>query len=300
MQILPSLKPNDIVDLIAPASRCTEQRLLEIKELLTSWQLHCRMSDSIFGDDLLCANSDAQRLQHLRYALQNPESKAVICVRGGYGSMRLIPALKALQPPTEAKLFIGMSDITALNLFLLQKWQWPVIHAGLAPDKFSSESLNAVKSLLFAESSNIQFKGRALNQAAQKKLQLEAIMSGGNLCLLQTSIGTDWQLDAAHKIIFIEEVGERGYRVDRMLEHLHQAGLFAKAAAIVFGDFLGGEEPNGSSLIQSVLERFAKTCPFPVIQIQGVGHGYTNLPLIFGTTTILSLGDDITLNCATN
>lgn len=294
---LPLLKAGDQIEIIAPASRCPAEFLTGLKNLLTSWQLHCIVNDHIFGKDLLCANSDQMRFESLKNALQNPDTKAIICARGGYGSMRLIPKLAHILQPTAPKLFIGMSDITALNLFLQQQWKWPVVHGMLAPDKFSSESTARLKSLILGEVEQISFRGEALNIAAKTPSIIESTLIGGNLSLIQTSIGTLWQMNGQKKIIFIEEIGERGYRVDRMLEHLHQSGMFMDVAAILLGDFTGGNESDGSSLINPVLERFAHSCDIPVIRVQGIGHDHINYPLPLGTKVHLSLGDEIKLTC---
>lgn len=295
---LPTLKAGDTVEIIAPAARCSRELLTSIKDLVSSWQLNCIIDEHIFGDDLLCANQDAMRFQMLKDALLNPASHAVICARGGYGSMRLIPALSQVTPPPAPKLFIGMSDITALHLFLMQKWHWPVVHGALATDKFSPESIAAVKALLFAEEKQHIFHGVPLNAAAEENRLLQSSLTGGNLCLAQTSIGTDWQIQARGRLILLEEIGERGYRVDRMLQHLHQAGVLQEAAGIVFGDFFGGEEPDGSTIISPVLTQFAQSLSIPVVKIKGVGHGYVNFPLPLGRPATLKLGQQIELVCS--
>lgn len=291
-----SLNSGDVVELIAPASRCSDNELAEIKALIESWGLVCLINETIFGQDLLCANSDALRFKLLEKALLNPNTKAIICVRGGYGSMRLIPKLEQMSKPQSPKLFVGMSDITALHLFFQQHWGWPTIHASASPAKCSSESLASLKAILFGESESIVFKGlKALNQKAQAKQIISSIITGGNLCLLQTSLGTTWELDANNKILLIEEIGERAYKVDRMLEQLHQAKRFEGVQAIIFADFLTGLEPDGSSLIQPVLERFAQSCDFPVLQLTGIGHGFINYPIFLGKQARLQFGDDIIL-----
>jgi len=297
MQKLPLLKVGDSVELIAPASRCKAEELMGVKELLTSWQFNCIINKDIFGDDLLCANTDALRFQSLKNALENPKTKAVICVRGGYGSLRLIPQLAAIKPPRFPKLFVGMSDITALNLYLEQVWRWPTLHGAPALDKFSPESMTALKSMLLGEINPITFSGKPLNKLAENNHHIETTITGGNLCLVQTSIGTLWQIDGRRKIIFLEEIGERGYRIDRMLEHCRQANIFKDAAAILLGDFIEGKEPNGTSLIEPVLKRFAESCDIPVVQIEGLGHGYTSFPIPLGTKTILELGEKIHCRC---
>lgn len=297
MQKLLHLKPGDYVEIIAPASRCTEQRIIDLKELIHSWQLECILDKDIFGDDILCANSDEKRFKFLSHALLNPKTKAIICVRGGYGSMRLIPALSKITPPATAKILVGMSDMTALHLYLQQHWQWPTIHGAAAIDKFSMESINTLKSLLFGEIKQVEFAGIPLNLSAEKNHLIESSVTGGNLTLVQTSIGTIWQLDGRNKIIFLEEVGERGFRVDRMLEHLQQATIFKDAAAIVFGDFINCLEPNGSSLIKPIVRRFAENINIPVVQIEGIGHGPTNFPMALGTEAKLQLGYQTKLIC---
>ena len=290
MMHYPLLHPGDTVELIAPAARCSDEQLSSIKELLISWGLNCIVDPALFGKDLLCANSDVNRFTLLKNALYRPETKAIICVRGGYGSLRLIPELAQLSQPSQSKLLIGMSDITALNLYLMQQWQWPILHAALALDKFSPESIAAVKYFLFNRPSQVQLHGYPLNKAAQKSGMIQAALTGGNLCMVQTSIGTIWQMNAKNKIIFLEEINERGYRIDRMLVHLQQAGLFHDIAAIIFGDFIQGFEPNGSSLIDPVLARFAENCSIPVVQIKGLGHGPTNFPIPLGMESTLKLG----------
>ncbi|HSW93485.1 MAG TPA: LD-carboxypeptidase [Gammaproteobacteria bacterium] len=295
MKKYPLLNKGDSVEVIAPASRCSDQHLTELKALLTSWDLNCIVSPAIFGDDLLCANTDEMRLHLLKNALFNPDTKAVICARGGYGCMRLMPDISQWTPPKTPKLFVGMSDITTLNSYLQQAWQWPVIHGALAIDKFSAESIAALKALLFGETEQIKFLAHPLNAAAKENRSIRAPVTGGNLCLVQASLSTTWQLDGRNKIILLEEINERGYRIDRMLEQLQQAGIFKHAAAILFGDFLEGKEPDGTSLVQPVLERFASASSIPVIQVSGIGHGYTNFPVPLGIPADLHLGKNAKL-----
>lgn len=291
-----TLKPGDTVEIIAPASRCKETNLHALRDLLCSWQLKCHVDETIFGDDLLCANSDSKRFELLKAALQNPENKAIICVRGGYGSMRLIPELQSLSLPSTAKLLVGMSDNTALSLFLNQTWQWPTLHASLAVTTLTQESISLLKQALFDEASSVNLQGMSLNSPAKNLQTIQAPIIGGNLTLVQASVGTSWQLQAKDKIVLLEEIGERGYRVDRLLEHLQQAGIFSEAKAILFGDFLGGEEPNGRSLLPAVLRRFAENCSFPVVHIPGIGHGTTNAPVPMGVMMALELGDSVRLS----
>lgn len=284
------LQTNDAVEIIAPASHCSLKELQELKGLLESWGLQCLVAEDIFGEDLLCAHNDKKRFEHLYQALINPTTKALICARGGYGSMRLIPYLQDMPIPRKVKIMVGMSDITALHLYIQQEWKWPSLHGALAPSRFSTVSIQAHRQLLFNQDP-LDFSAiLPLNAAARVEKKIKAPIIGGNLTLIQTSLGTLWQIQAKEKIILIEEINERAYRVDRMLEQLWQANIFEGAAAILFADFLGGEEPNKTSLILPVLKRFAEKCPIPVVKMQGVGHGSINYPLPLGIPILLTLG----------
>lgn len=295
MSPFPTLQAGDVVEIIAPASRSSLLQLQALSDLLFSWNLHCVVAPDLFGDDLLCANSDEARLRLLKQALLRPESKALICLRGGYGSMRLIPALSQMQMPATPKLLVGMSDITALHLFWGQVWGWPSIHASANQDKCLPACIEQLRCLLFADSPSLHLTARPLNAKAAESFTLESSIIGGNLSLVQCSIGSSWQMQGKNKVIFLEDVGERGYRIDRMLEHLNQAGLFKDAAAILLGDFSEGEEPDGSSLVASVLKRFADTCRCPVIQIPNVGHGLNNTPFPFGRLVRIKGGEVVDL-----
>jgi muramoyltetrapeptide carboxypeptidase len=302
MSKIPVLKLGDQVELIAPASRCKLERLEQMRELLMSWGLKCLIRSEIFSDDLLCANSDENRAKFLYEALTNAENKAVISVRGGYGSMRLFSYLPKKFPAIcQDKLFIAMSDVTALNLHFLQKQQIPVIHGSLAPDILTMESLNVYRALLFGDVNEISFPAIPVNKAAQfLQGKVETYLVGGNLTLVHTSIGTAWEIEGKGKLIFLEEVNERGYRIDRMLDHLKQSGVLDNIIGIILGDFILGMEPNGTSLIQPVLERFANSLEVPVFRIHGVGHGSTNLPLPLGTKATLNKKEHFSLVISRN
>lgn len=277
------LQAGDIIDIVAPASRWVDGELQQIQDLLQAWGLKARIPDNVYGNDLLCANSDEQRFLQLSNALADKSSAAVWCLRGGYGVTRLIPQLLQIAPPPQTKLFIGLSDITALHIFLQDKWGWQTLHAPsasqIAAQKIVPEDIAAFKQLIFGQQRQLTYPLVALNKI---RADVTAPITGGNLTLVQASIGTPWQIDAADKILFLEEVNERGYRIDRMLVHLTQAGILHKVKAILFGDFIGGLEPDGSSLIAPVLSRFAQQQQVPVYQCPGIGHDSKSAPLPFG------------------
>lgn len=242
----------------------------------------------LLGPDLLCANDDTIRLTHLKQALTHPSVDIIWLVNGGYGLTRLISALFTLPRPSKKKLFIGFSDGTALHVFLNQIWNWPTVHGACAVHLAKQRvSLHTIEATLHIVREGIERYTapplKPFNQSAHGISSLSGTVIGGNICLLECSLGTNWHLNAKDRILFLEEVGERGYRVDRMLVHLQQARAFEGVKAILLGDFTKGTEPDGTSLVESVLQRFARNINIPVFRLPGCGHGEDNIPLPFNT-----------------
>lgn len=290
------LKRGDLVEIIAPGSSCKPEGLQGGLKFLETWGLTPKLPHKIFAPDVICSNTDENRFDHLREALLADDSRAVWCVRGGYGSNRLVPELAKLKKPKgPPKLFIGYSDITTLHTFLNKQWGWPTIHGPMI-DRIGRglilpKELKELHELFFGERDSITFKGlKPMNAAAKKAGTVKGAVTGGNLMTLQSSIGTKAPWDSKGQIIFIEEIDERGYRVDRMLEQLHQSGHFAKAKAIVFGEFVGGKEADGTNRIPAVLKRFADSLSIPVLSEVEAGHGDMQRPVPFGTSAKLTLG----------
>ncbi|HND86039.1 MAG TPA: LD-carboxypeptidase, partial [Pseudobdellovibrionaceae bacterium] len=220
---------------------------------------------------------DDFRAHDLIKALVNPEISAVWCLRGGWGSQRLLPALAKVSQPQIAKFFIGLSDITSLHVFLNQHWGWQTLHGpvlermgkGVPP---ASEKL--ILQILKGETTKWScHRLKPLNLAA-KDQQIKGKIVGGNLTVLQTGIGTDWQVNPAGKILFIEDVHERGYRIDRMLTQFEQSGLLKKCEGILLGDFTLSEEPgNKPSLLPKVWKSWASQLKIPIWSGVPSGHG---------------------------
>jgi muramoyltetrapeptide carboxypeptidase len=284
------LQPGAIVDLIAPAGRCATEALAKVDALLRHWQLIPRRSPKLLGEDLLCANNDAERFNQLKQALCNTDSSAVWCLRGGYGCTRLIPNLLTMPPPTLNKLFIGFSDITTLHLFLQQHWCWQTLHGPsanqVAQGHIDDHSIDELKQLIFGQLPQLTFELNPLNtvhslpSTHQTNEAFATTLTGGTLTLVQASLGTSWQIETKNKILFLEEVNEAPYRVDRMLQHLQQSTCLSELTALIFGDFI--TIANQQPLMDAVLQRFAQTLPIPVFSCPGIGHGKTNRSLVFG------------------
>ncbi|MGH8226722.1 MAG: S66 peptidase family protein [Steroidobacteraceae bacterium] len=299
----PLLRRGDIVDVVAPGFRCAPERLAAGLAFLRGLGLEPRVPRHLFGKDLLCANSDAARLAHLKRALEAPDSRCIWCVRGGYGAIRFIENLAKLAPPRRRKLFIGYSDATTLHYLFNQHWRWPSLHGplldGLGSGTLPATEIEELKGVLFGRLPCVRFEGLTpLNAAAKRSALVKSKVFGGNLTVLQTILGTALQREP-RQILVLEDVGERGYRIDRTLQHLAQAGALRGVRAVVLGAFIGGQESDGRTLVPEVLRRFAREQRFPVLSGMAVGHGEHQRPIFFGTSAELRCGASPRLSIAT-
>jgi len=289
------LSPGDVVDIIAPASYSPQEKFQDGIDWLKHIGLNPRVPNDIIKPDLFFAAPLDIQFKHLKDALYS-DSKAIWCLRGGYGSMRLIPHLLKIKPPKRPKLFIGFSDITSLHLFLSQSWGWPVIHgrtiSQLSIALKQTKDRAFLKDLIFGRKESKTFKNLVpLNKSATQVLSLSGVITGGNLRMIQSSLGTPWEIRPKGKILFIEDVSERGYSLDRMFEQLIQARLFDnRIKAIIFGDFTDGKEKNGNDLTSDALLRFASRVPYPVLKGLPAGHGEINYPVPFNVNCQLFIG----------
>ena len=302
----PFLKSGDIVDIIAPSSSVPTDNLneyyLKAQASLAKFGLIARIPLDLItpGKDLFSANSLEYRAEHLIYALTNTESKAVWAIRGGYGAAKLIPFLEKIEEPKQAKLLLGFSDITALHLFLENKWHWSSMHSAVINQIIiNSKLLDELKPIIFGDQVSISYTQLTpLNNIAKQVQNISASITGGNLSLVQTSLATSWQINAPGKIVFLEDVGEQGYRIDRMLNQLLQAGVFDNAKAVIFGEIT---PPAGEiDLCSLAIENFAQQLNIPVLSLPIIGHNInSNSPLALGTPCSLSLGEHPLLVCTT-
>jgi muramoyltetrapeptide carboxypeptidase len=286
------LVAGDIVDVVAPGFRCSDENLAKGVEFVRTLGLVPRVPSDLFGEDLLCSNSDAVRFEQLKRALFAKDSRAVWCVRAGYGAIRFIERFRKLKAPRQQKVFIGYSDATTINHFLNHWWKWPAVHGPLL-DRLGNasvrpEEIEELRAVLFNAGHRTTFRNLTpLNVAAGKKRTIKGRVFGGNLTVLQTTLGTRWQKNLK-EILFLEDIGERGYRVDRMLQHFVQAGAFDNLKAIVLGSFTGGHELDGRCTTPEVWKRFAEEHrKLPVFAGMEAGHGEYQRAVCLNTPAVL-------------
>ncbi|NQZ01246.1 MAG: LD-carboxypeptidase [Bdellovibrionales bacterium] len=298
------LVPGDVIDIVAPGSACSMQELRLGVRVLSDWGFVPRVPKGLLDPGPLFSNSDENRFLHLKNAFQAADSKVVWCLRGGYGSNRLLPELDKMTKPKQTKYLIGYSDITSIHSFVQRKWKWPSLHGPLIERLGSGDhpksDLLRLKRVVTGQQDVLVFKNLiALNRKAREFGTLVSSVVGGNLCVLDSSIGTPWQFDCKDKILFLEEIGEKPHRVDRFFVHLEQSGALKGCKAILLGNFLI-ESPNLHRMIWSrVIPEFAERMKIPVFRGLPVGHGKKQRALPFGTAVKLAKGTGgVKLTCS--
>jgi muramoyltetrapeptide carboxypeptidase len=262
-----------IVDVIAPASRCSRDELRAGVKAVLELGLVPRVPQGLFAPSVLFSNRDEVRLRQLRAALYAPDSGLIWCVRGGYGSLRLVPEMLKWRRPSRPKILLGFSDVTTLHSFLNFKWGWPTLHGPMI-DRFGRSVMSArerdeLLDLLFGRVDEVRFRVRLLGGGARP---VSGVVVGGNMAVLQSSLGTPLQLSGRGRILFFEDIGERPHRVDRMLSQFAQAGVFRGARAVVFGHFQLSDAKDRRQLWSDVIPRFVRDVGLPVYAGLPVGH----------------------------
>ncbi len=284
-----SLLKDTKITVVAPASGGSNELLSNLRNI-ASLKLNIP-NDCFAGKSLFHSTDDKTRLLCLEKALTDQSNNVIWTLRGGYGSAKLIPELQRLNKPIKEKFFIGFSDMTALHIFLSQEWGWKPIHGNgiieiLNPTKDRQNFIKIAK-IISGKETQAKIKGlSALNLAAKSSKIVTGNLTGGNLTIVQTSIGTSWQIKTADKILFLEDVSIKPYQLDRALHHLKQAGLLDRINAIIFGT-CGSDNED----IIAALADFAATLKIPVFKTNRFGHERVNDPIIYNTNTKIILTD---------
>lgn len=274
--------------------------LLKGAEVLESWGFRVSYNKDILKPEIFLSNSDKFRFDAFKAAMTNKESKAVWCLRGGYGAIRLLPQIESMKAPKTKKVLIGLSDITSLQTVICQKWKFPALHSALidrlALELLDEKNLEEIKTVLTDPGFVMKFENlKPINKAGKSGKSINSSVVGGNLMVATSTLGTPSQLKTKGKIIFLEELCERSYRIDRCLQQMKQAGLFDGASAVVFGDFTNCDEPNKENYVQQVLSEFFKEMKIPAFTGIENGHGEKQRPLFFNTKAQLACGEDAQL-----
>jgi muramoyltetrapeptide carboxypeptidase len=279
----PRLSPGDPIRVIAPSGPVPREAFAAGIDILRA-RYDVRYDDGVFARDGYLAGDDERRLHELAAALADPDARAIVMARGGYGLLRLLPFIDAGALAARPRPIVGFSDGTALLAFAAR--------AGVAsvhgPVVTQLGNLAAGDhSALFAR---LETPGPALLLDGMEGLipgRVRGPLVGGNLEVFSRLIGTPYLPDVSGAILFFEDLGERPYRIDRLLTHLDLAGVFGAVSGVVAGDFSGCREPEAtraeSPTADEVLVDRLGRLPIPVALGGAFGHGTRNRALPFGT-----------------
>lgn len=286
------LQPGDLIAITAPASPLALEQVIKAKNQLRAWGFQVKIGSTCFQEKGYLAGLDEDRGRELNHFFNDNEVKGILCLRGGYGSLRILQELDYDMIKKNPKIFIGFSDITALHIALQQQCQLVTFHGPMAAqianglDPLSSKSLFKV----ITEDKALG----VMNHMQQEEMDYlvagmgEGEIVGGNLTLITATLGTPYELETKNKLLFIEEIGEEAYRIDRMFTQLKLAGKFSEVAGIILGDFNHSNSIEIFSLIREELSLIGK----PVLKGLRAGHCTPNLTIPLGVKARLSSQDN--------
>ena len=293
----PYLKPGDTIAILAPSGilKYRNDEVEKAKALLKSWGLNAVVGKHVFNQNNHFAGSDNQRFEDFQNALDDPNITAIWCARGGYGTVRILDKLDYTKFKSNPKWVIGYSDITAMHN-QIHNLGFESMHAMMCTSlqddtETIKETISTFKDALFGNPLNYTLEGSKFN----KDGVVNAAIVGGNLSVLYSMLGSNTSIDTSGKIVFIEDIGEYEYHIDRMLQALKRAGYFDNCAGVLVGSISKIRKNTtlwGSSVQQLILDVLADY-NFPIAFNMPAGHEKDNRALILGRTVTLTVAKNI-------
>lgn len=297
VRIPPYLKPGDTIGITSPAGYITAEQIRPAVQVMESWGFKTKEGTSIGKRDYSMGGTDAQRASDLQQMLDDPNIKAIMCARGGYGAIRIIDQLNFKKFKEQPKWIIGFSDITVLHCHLSRQLNTASVHAKMCnsfPDDWTLADPIQIETILSIRQvlSGLPVKYTGNPVKANRMGRAEAALIGGNLSIIETLAGTASDIQTEGKILFVEDTGEYLYSVDRMLWNLKRSGKLANLAGLIIGGFkLKPDDPGdefGRTIYEVVMEK-VKEYAYPVCFDFPVGHQKNNFALKCGAKHILNV-----------
>lgn len=296
----PFLKPGDVIGITSPAGHITEEEMLPAMQVLKNWGYQLKIGAAIGKKDFTFGGTDAERLADLQQMLDDKNIQAIMCARGGYGSVRIVDGINWEAFQKYPKWVIGFSDITVLHNHIHTHCHIASIHSKMTnsfPDDWSKAEPIQIETILSIKDA---LEGRKMQYSAvpnpqNKKGNSEGVLIGGNLRTMENLSGTASDINTDGKILFVEDTGEYLYSIDRMFWNLKRTGKLSKLKGLVVGGFSvktdADEEPFGRTVADIVLEKVSEY-NYPVCFDFPVGHQRANFALKCGVQHQLSVAPD--------
>jgi muramoyltetrapeptide carboxypeptidase len=287
------LNPGDKIRIVSPAGKVSEENILPGIEWLQKQGFRVELGKHVFANHFQFAGTDHQRLNDLQTALNDPETAAIICSRGGYGTVRIIGKINCTEFKKYPKWLVGFSDITILHT-CINNLGVSTIHGAmprhfLDENKLPTENLESLMNLLKGEKVSYTIKPEMMNIPGTS----EGELVGGNLSIISSLQGTKYEIDTDGKILFLEDIDEFLYHTDRMILQLKLSGKLDNLAGLIIGDFTDmkdNESPFGKT-IHEIIAEAVEEFNYPVCFGFPAGHDKKNLALAFGKTWKLDVSE---------
>jgi muramoyltetrapeptide carboxypeptidase len=290
----PYLQKGDTVAILATARKHIVKSMQPTIDLLESWGLHVVIGKSIGLEENQLAGTDAQRAADLQEQLDNPNIKAIWCARGGYGTVRVVDLIDFTQFKKHPKWLVGFSDVTVFHNHL-NTMGYKSIH-GIMPISLAKATPEAIETLrlsLFGQPLQYAIDSHPMNRLGKASGELV----GGNLSILYSLLGSPSAIDCKDKILYIEDLDEYLYHIDRMMMNLKRNGCLESLKGIIVGsmtDMKDNDIPWGKNALE-IVQDVTKKYDIPMIFNFPAGHIHDNRALILGSNVTL----EVTENCST-
>ena len=294
MQTPGYLKKGDQVMIVAPARKIAPEEVEPARKILESWGLKVEYARHLFGIYNQFSGTDSERLEDFQQALDDPRVKAIICARGGYGSVRIIDRLDFGRFIEKPKWIVGYSDITVFHSHINQNLGIETLHAEMplnfGKKKTKTETFDSLKKTLCGRIPEYNIPTSDSNRLGQT----QGILTGGNLSMLYSLMGSPSDINTENKILFIEDLDEYLYHVDRMMMNLKRNGKLDRLAGLIVG---GLSDMNDNSIAfgktaKEIVWEHVQEYNYPVCFDFPAGHIPDNRALIMGREILLTVGKE--------
>ncbi|MFW6302205.1 MAG: S66 peptidase family protein [Bacteroidales bacterium] len=282
------LKKGDRIEIVSPAGRLDPVLISAARKRLVAAGFVVSIAPHAAGRFYKYAATDAQRLEDLQTSLDNPEVKAVLCARGGYGTMRIVDQISFEKAAEQQKWLIGFSDITALHAAAYKQGMMS-LHGIMAKDIVhgSDEAVKQFLAVLGGTNDPLTINSHPMNRNGKA----EGPLIGGNLSMLYALRGTPYDTDWKGAVLFVEDLGENLYHLDRIMQNLRLGGKLQKLAGLIVGQFTGMEDPEFGKPTYEIIEEAVASFDYPVMYNFPIGHVSYSRSLLHGHSARLEAGD---------
>ncbi len=293
IKIPPYLKKGDTIGMVCPAGFMPFEKVQTCVNVLQDWGYNIKVGKTVGGGSATYfSGTDEERLDDFQQMLDDDEIKVVLCARGGYGTGRIIDKIDFKKYRKQPKWIVGYSDITILHSHLYSNYYISSLHAPMAgafnEEGFKNEFVQSLKNALEGKKIKYQCGIHEFNRKGEAVGELV----GGNLALLAHLVGTDSDIKTRGKILFIEDVGEQIYNLDRMMYQLKRSGKLSRLAGLIFGGFTETKDtdrPFGKTVYE-ILGDIINEYDYPVCFDFPVSHSDRNYALKIGVGYKLKVG----------